>query len=330
MVPGLYGPQEGMLSRFSKSLSNPGYLEATAGFVLWSPDYACVPDDSHPGPHIYGASNVIIFSTTHPGNSPVNTVAVPAYSHDGNSTPFDPAVAIGGSSFADPAGEFLLGTTAMDARNLASCLSLTYTGTMTESAGQVAFLENIPNTLMVRGGTSGGPPTVDQLFNYSTKKMRLGTDTMQIVSRTAENSDTFRIGTMSPIRVGDELVNATDIFVDGTIQQPEWFGFAWRGLPTNAAQPMYFDFIKMLEWRPQAVIGLTHAPPVTINPTRMDVKATQHLDVHAPGWSTTVVDGVATVVGKLSQAAITGVTAGIAATTPTQRIALGSTVLGML
>lgn len=304
LIPGIYGDQEGLLARVKGTLTNPGPITQSCGYILWAPDYHCKPTDA--GSFLFGAGNLFVWTSDDSSSNPTNSTTFPFGSEDGN---LWVGTADSAGAIPDPAADLLGADLVQDARTIGACIRMTYTGAMFQSAGQFAFLEAIPLSSVLEGGFSGLPPSVDDYFRLSTKSARFGTDTIEIISRPDDLSTTFRNEDATPLDIagqgGAEATTLTDL---GQAQQPQFFGFAWRGLTTGSTSPIIFDLLKSIEWRPAPVSGLTHAPPRSIHPTPMIHKATAHLDKVVPGWSTQVVNGLGSVAGSLAKSAFTGVT----------------------
>lgn len=309
LVPGIFGDQDGLLARVKLSIMNPGDRGQTAGYILWCPDYHTKPDFAES--FLFGKGNLFVWSSTGSFIPPTNTVAFP---YGGENNPWDPTTDSAGT-IRDPAANLLDTDLVQDARTISSCIRLTYTGAMTAASGQYAFIEAMPLSSLLSGGDTTGdptPPDVDDLFQYATKSGRLGTDTLEIVSRTDDSSGTFRNSEISPVSVEDQGGSeASFLTTEGKTQQPLVYGIAWRGLASRTPSPMVLDVLKNIEWRPRPSSGLTHAKPVAINPTPMVHKATAHLDRTMPGWSTRITNSVTSGASSIAQAAFTGVGQGI-------------------
>lgn len=304
LIPGIYGDQDGLLAKVQQTFSNPGVSTATCGYILWAPDYHDGPTNL--GTSVAGTANLFVWTSDNSSTNPTNSDAFP-YGAENN--PFEPSTDSAGA-LPDPARDLLSSDLVADARTIASCMQMTYTGPMFEASGQFCQIENLPLDSVLTGGFSGLPPSVDDIFRLSTKKGRLGTDTREAVSRPSDLSGTFRNAETAPILVGSQGNTASLLTDPGRVQQPEFYGFAWRGIGggnNTSPNPIVFELIKSIEWRPAPISGLTHAQPRTINPTSMVHKATQHLDKVMPGWTTRVVGALQTAGSALARAAFSGV-----------------------
>jgi len=248
LIPGLYGAAEGLIARtkttFTTTVSTfPA--PNTAGYVLWCPDFN-IAKGGVPG-------CIFVYQTSLSNAAPAN---VPAGPYGAGSA--QPAAINTAYHVADPAAALVASDVVADARCLSACMTMTFLGKMIDSSGEVCFLQNVPISELLSGGTGSTPATIDQLFNYSASKQRFGVETLETVYRLNLNSsDKFRDDTLFP------LVLAGGITVTDPVSEtfaPRVFGFAWRGTAPDA--PISFDFIKNIEWRPEAISGFAQVPIV--------------------------------------------------------------------
>jgi hypothetical protein len=258
-----------------------------------------------------------------PDWNPVNTTANPLGINPTpwrNTSETDATAAV----IPDPATFLVASEMVMDARVIGACLELTYTGFMSESSGQIAYIHDLPiNTLLTGGGGLTGC-SVNELFQWcGGNSRRLGIDTFVSKYRPNEHSGIFREEKDSPITIGLGGVSATEAAIDANNVDPRLFGFAWRGI--HAGQPFDFsvDAIKSLEWRSKPVSGLTHAPPVQINMRSMVKPALKALDTAAPHWNSTIKSSISSAAAAVSAAAFTGVATGA----KTAAMSFGATIL---
>jgi len=301
LAPGIYGDQEGLLARVKATYTNPGENNQTCGYILWSQDYHATPTNA--GSYNRGPACLYVFANASPAYKPLNNSTVPFGSDQADTVWGGAATA---ASLADPASDLLSSDIVADARTIASCIKMTYTGAMQNAAGQYCVVEALSlNSILRFNGNES--VSVDDLFRHSTRTGRLGTDTREAISRPDDSSDVFRDKAASPLFVGDSGSAATEQTDLGVAQQPLFYGFAWRGVPPNAPFPLVFELVKTLEWRPSPISGLTHAPPRTINDSTMIHKAVKHLDRHVPGWSDRLASSAVGLASSLAQSAFTGV-----------------------
>lgn len=306
LAPGIYGDQEGLLARVKSTYTNPGTNGQTCGYVLWTPDYHSGPINA--GSYNRGPCNLFCFSNADPAYKPLNSAAVPFGSDQLNTVWSGAATA---ASLADPAQDLLEGDIVSDARTISSCMKMTYTGPMFTAAGQYCVVEGLPLNSLLANEDVGDPvdtPSVNDLFRLATRSGRFGTDTREAISRPHDTAHVFRDKTVSPVAVGDSGSVPSIQTPLGETQQPVFYGFAWRGVPSDSVHPIVFDLIKTLEWRPKPVSGLTHAPPRAINNESMVQKAVAHLDrKYGPSWTDRLASSAVGLAGQLAKTAFTGI-----------------------
>lgn len=318
LVPGLYGDQEGMLARVRQTIFDRGTPTNTCGYVLWAQDYHCMPNS---GAAAVGPANLFTWTSSDPGLVPANTTVNPF----GSATdPFQAAM-VTAHAANDPAGQLLQRDIVQSARTLSACLQMTYTGRMADSSGEFCFIEALPASALAGNDTIGGDPvSVNQLFNYSTKYERLGTDTVENICRPDDLGEIFRGPELGVIDVNTPGTISPSL-IEAKIQAPTFFGVAWRGLDTADASPLSFILTKNIEWKPAPLSGLAHAPPRQINNTSVAHKTTNALDMYMPNWATRVMSSSSSAAANLAQTAFTGVAGAIgnAARPIAQRYAAG-------
>jgi len=278
----------------------------TCGYAIWFPDYHNLGKDI--GSTVDGPANIFFYSETDSDQAPLpNVTATPQGSEDNWETKTTSKSLQG---YRDPAAEFVASDMVQDARTLSACMSLTYTGKMQDSSGELCFIENFPlEALLANVGGNETAPSVDSMFNYATKQLRFGTDKHEVLARPGDASHIFK-------SVEDALLDITPLgpaqrsyVPQATIaHQPRAIGFAWRGLTPSIGDttPLTFTFTKNVEWRPKTISGLTHTPPTVLHPQPVAHAVAGALDRKHPGWAARVVDGLASGIGKLANAAFTG------------------------
>jgi hypothetical protein len=243
-VPGIYGSTEGLLARLK---SNTQLVGGTCGFILWAPDFHNQEFSVDPADYPQG-QNLWTYSSDDPSQSPSNTATLP---YGGQSID---AAGTTTSALADPAYQLVSQGLIQDARIISACLQMTYYGAAKNSAGEVAYLSNLPLDALLTGAQDDEPLSVNWLMNYATNKRRLGIDTLENVYRLNEqSSDKFK-------DTGDfaiTLANGEPAVVDQTSSAlaPRVFGFAWRNI--DASEGLSFDLTKSIEWRAKPSSGLT-------------------------------------------------------------------------
>jgi len=292
--PGLYGSTQGLLARLKASTNNSAGTSGANGFVLWAPDFSNSGTQS-------GGGNILCFCSDNSSDVPTNTATIPFAS--GN----DWSAGGGGFSIMDPAHALLSGDTARDARTMSACMKMTYFGRLTNSAGQVAFIDNSSIANLLRGAGGDTVPSVDEWFRSSNDVRRIGLDTFENVWRPTTGSDIFRGGEDQCVNIGViGGYNTTEAEVSRVVP-PTLFGFAWRGVystDTNLA----FEFIKNIEWRPEVASGLSTLGIHSSGPSHASTTLAI-LDHHNPSWTHRIVQSVEGGASAIVRAAWTGVSA---------------------
>lgn len=299
----------------------------TCGYIIWFPDYHNGAQTFASGAFNSGYANVFGWSSTESFNQPSPNVSLFPLGSQNNWTlaPTPPTAGRTLQGLVDPACQFLSGTIVQDARTLSACLSLTYTGQMSHASGELAYIEDFPLRALLSSpsGTPQRAPSVDEMFNYSTNITRFGTDRYEVLHRPNEGSEHFKDGGFGPptapnpaqaptsvLVIGDaSQANSLSSFNDIALaQQPTAIGFAWRGLDPDMgdATQLSINLVKNIEWRAKTISGLTHATAVSYSPSSQMPKALTVLDRKVGGWTTRIGNSTQSMVGAVSQAALTG------------------------
>lgn len=292
ILPGFYGTAEGNLQRFHTSFTVDNLEHtATSGFALWAPNYC-----SGQASGTSSTYNMIAgWSVTAGGAIPL-TGYTPSSTSPGSYTQVDPGYG------------FLSGSSVADFRCIGACMKATYTGKVTDNAGQLCAL-NIPFTAYADAIAGGGTLTVDALFAMSTHVMRLPLDPVEIKWRPDGGLD-FRntAGTTSALD-DDVFIRVTaGAYVVGqrpSIDNPYMIGFAWRGMTSGTMEQLVFDTYKNVEWRPRPGNGLPLPPPVTTGSGDNRSKVLAILDKVKPGWQVQVLNVAKSLAAKTANAAFT-------------------------
>jgi hypothetical protein len=269
LFPGIYGSSEGMSARSKSSFTipsaptaQPGADVYTAGYCLWAPDYSSgVAEDVQSDPVARRiTSNCYFWSTDDPSKAPTNNNNYPfGYGLSGTTA----------NTIVDPAANLVTSNLVADARVTGACMQMTYFGKMLEAAGEIGYISNLPIEDLIAGGDTGGVPgpvTVDELFQYTTQKQRLGTDTLETVYQlNPSTSHLFRNQTDSVLQT-TSATDATSI-ESSTVSAtpPRLFGFVWRHTQPGAG--ITVDLTKSIEWRPEVSSGLPQVPLETYGPS---------------------------------------------------------------
>lgn len=295
LTPGIYGTDEGLLAKFTYSFTNNA-LNHNCGYVLWCPEYH--------------EQSVFTYVGTNPATLPSNdsqTAGFPlaaAFSIQGLNT---------GTVSSPPAANFIASSVCRDARTISSCIQLSYFGKMTESAGEICFLDNVPISALIgeqKTPTPGnGGMSVNDLFIAAGSSQRMGSDTYENVWRpTPENSEQFQSNNIEPIAYTINDVFARKLTTTARAQGPTVYGFAFRHLPTSASisPNLTVRLTSNLEWRPNAS---TYNMTTTNLKTRGREYVTPvlaHLDRASPGWDHRLLSSAKSAASKVASAAFTG------------------------
>lgn len=290
LIPGIYGSSEGTLARFKNVTNNTS--SGTCGYCVWFPDYC------QGGNSVTGGGNLYIFTANATTIAPNNTVASPL----GEGSDW----AVNGAGFAlpDPAYALATGDIVKDLRTISACMRLTYYGALSTSSGQIGFIENFTCESLLTGGTGAAPPSVDDVFQTLAVTERLGIDTLETVWRPSDHSRNFRSSDDVALSIGLASASATTLGTDARSFAPRGFGFAWRGLDISK---LNFEFIKNVEWRPEAVSGLVTSPVHTYGSDRMPIVVANLDKKHGQGWVHRAVHTTGSAVSSVAKAAWTGV-----------------------
>lgn len=193
-----------------------------------------------------------------------------------------------GLALADPAGAFATDNLVKDMRTLAACLQITYTGKVTESAGQIAWVQNLALEDLLRDTN-----TINDYFDRAEKMARFGLDTYEVKFRPDTDTGTarFREGATDPcVITGVPGVNVSAPSESADQLNPKVIGFVWRGCEPGVLDKLVITTSKVVEWRPRTDSGLSAPPQVDYTlPTTSNICA--ELDANAPGWAAGIMQG---------------------------------------
>lgn len=266
---GFYGDDSGYLMRFriTRSINEYANSDHKFGYVVWFPDYHCSHRNSNSTP---GNINVIQWNSVDPTARPASTGF--GCQSGGTTTPTT------ASSFSDPAFDFVSSTTCQDARTLAACLKIRYTGPTSFAQGSIFPLTNIPVELLT------DRPTVQELMQYANRDIRCD-DCLEVkfrpVGRAAGNYHKATAGALN-------VSTTTSPTVPASTEQvaPTAIGFVWYDIST--ADDLYYDCYKVVEWKPEVNSGVPAKPPKGGFTTELVRNGINFLDRNVPGWDTVV------------------------------------------
>lgn len=270
-VHGLADSSEGMLSTF-KTVHVSG--DGDAGYIVWFPAYA-THDSKVPLTDRYTGS-AFEWRSTDSTRQPVNT----------NAHPYGSAV-IGGSHTASSpavgASNFVESNTCADFRTIAACIQATYIGTTLDQKGIIAPITNLSLDVLLSGGVSNGPASVDQLLVLADKPIRPGQDHEVRYRPDQRELESFKTELSTPILIADPDVGEISVLTTEAYNfGPKCIGFVWKGIP-NASLDLRCH--QVIEWRPEIGSNFAQITPTTPN-TPPAKTYLARLDALLPGWQT--------------------------------------------
>jgi hypothetical protein len=283
LVPGAYGNTSFKMRRLTSEIS----FTVAAGnttYYLWMPKYHCLATFSKP-------VNLIV-GNGFGGAVSVNTVALP-YGCGGSNT----------NSANDPARDFVNTSTVRDARTVAACMDLTFTGRTDAASGTITKIPAVKLSSFFRN-VSGTPSftgyTFDQLYALGGESMRPGRTT-QIRSAPDFVDTEFVPVDHSPLTLGTPASAATTIDEDHLRDEdPSMFGFCIRA--GTDSQTYSLKFTKLVEYREEDIIfGLATTAvqsAAALNGPPPLQRAVAKLDSSFPNWHTD--DGIVSRLKDLS------------------------------
>jgi len=288
LVDGFFGTTEGHTTRTRRTTAKVGGDDDTAGFILWCPDYANASDD--------GNGNIFAFKAVSSTTLCANSVAVPLGAATPGAWSSGASVTGTSASIKDPAFPLLDNTMVQDARTVAACLSLVYTGKLTDESGEVCALHGVPLAMLIDGEAS-----VDRLFMFAESSQRIGGKAVEVVSHPSKDIERFRHITDSCVTLGTAAASASTIGAIPAVTEPECFGFAWRGLDATANNPMSFSTTKIVEWRTALNSSIQHTAVVHHARPSAHITAPAKLDKIMPSWKSreAVKKGFDSVLGQM-------------------------------
>lgn len=266
---GFYGDDSGYHMRFRNTRSLNAYSNAdlTFGYVVWFPDYH---NPSRNGSAVASGANLFQWSTTDPTLRP--SLAGFGAQVTTNATP--PTA----SSWEDPAYSFVNGTTCQDARTLAACLKIRYTGPTSFAQGNIFPLTNIPLELLLE------PPTVQEMMQYANQDVRCD-DCLEVKFRpVGRASGNYHRTTANALGVSTSLGPS----ISSSTEQvgPTAIGFVFYDI--SEADDVFFDMFKVVEWKPEVNSGIPAKRPNGGFSTELVRSAINFLDKRTPGWDVMV------------------------------------------
>lgn len=296
------------------SLSNS---TSTCGYVVWFPTYHGKGADGVGATNPYAIhvdANLLWFDNALSSYRPINNLT--------NAWGCDDAVATSGKFLFDPAGELLYNaSTYSRAKTLAACLQLEWLGSTSETAGQVAVLQNVSLVNLSRASSVGtfAPPSVDDIFSYSGLIERTQLSGHEVIWRPSEDSSVMRQTCTQSLGSATSSAKGDTAFWSGTKGAAETkiasadpanatgIVIAWRGFP--AGKPLSVNVVKVVELELAARNNAVETRPLSTGTTTKVDDVVSMLDSSFHNWQLgSVVNNAA---GSLASAAGRIATAGI-------------------
>lgn len=266
-----YGASSGgYLARLSKSIQvdlSAGVGGGSNGYIIWFPDYTGGDTTANNG-------SCFLYRN-------VNADAVPV---NDNTNPLGSAYTPCGSFIEDPAYAFERSTAVSDMRTAAACMKMIYTGRNDQLAGRVAIATNISRQMVLSG------LSVNKVFTLSPNHVRTSFDPIESKFKPGEGSEFYRDSTVEEQRCFSKGTSPTSKTVVGDPETGSGHGiaFAWTNLETTSS--FAFDFVKVVEWRPDFDLGLVEPNrTVAVSGGNAVSRALAWLDRHYPGWQSMLI-----------------------------------------
>lgn len=282
LVAGQYGTIEGSLARCRRSMANTGAVTATCGYIIWCPDYS--PDDDA-SLDTFEEANLFAWSNLTSAAEPQNTPTYPygyQVSGDGGigSFPVNGNMTTA-TRIYDPATELAKSGLSQDIRCLSACIQVNMTGQTLTTSGEYCQIDSLTMDAVLSTGSSG--ISVDRLFDYCSTAHPFTKSSVEVNWRPSQTSSTFRSPHDGALHV--KAATKSVLSESSEVQVPRFFGLAWRGLSTAAANPFTVTLVKNVEFRLPPMAHMAHKPPEQAAPTI--VQALTYLDTKLPNWQDT-------------------------------------------
>lgn len=289
---GIYGSVKGMATRVHRISSIGNGVTGTtdnSGYILWFPDYHC------PGGTTTAERNCFLYNA-------VNVLTGPAAAGFGCGAANGTTTT---SSMNDPAYSFVESDVCQDARTLAACMRVTYTGTTSNARGLIYPLVNVPADAIIRGGASTTPPSPSDLIAYARESKRcVGTN--EVRWRPTGSSLGFKDNLPGPIQCNSATAPTLNSSVRN--EEPVAIGFVWYNV--SSPNDLQVDFYKAIEWRAEPTSLLSSAKPIGADNTSVMQRVTNALDRIYPQWQTHAMEGAMDLASSMLQTAVLSGTQG--------------------
>jgi len=269
--------QGGYVTRFKRTIKLHQVAANNNGYLVWFPDYHNM--------HLEGeGGNCLYFESANSADSPYNLSSHPL----GTGT-------TGGQFTADPVYSWADSATCQDARTLAACIRLRYSGKLADAEGTIAAIREISATQFFNGsGAFNSPCSIDQLMTFAPEVERFNPEGIEIRYRPHDDTSVPRTSGKSSNTTTDRCFQ---LGVTGTVAtsmpsgdvaggEKRGIAIAWTGLNTGATSDVWVDFVKVVEWRPNTSSGMVETAPVTAVDSNTFGRALERLDHFIPSWQT--------------------------------------------
>jgi hypothetical protein len=300
LVQGAFGdgtlPVKRLTSEITVTVAAAVGEDTSEVHFLWMPKFHCYGTSAV---QVSGGqdANVFTFQTTQSNNTLVNTTAVPWANYSGGGTSY--------ITHQDPCYSFVDDASVRDARTIAACAEVRYTGRADSAAGQIAAISEL--TLGSLWHTESGAPAAlsnysyNQVFMSGREPVRPPTKVEVRYKPEFTNAHQFFAAGESPVRLGAATVDPTYVNnYQAREDDPALIGIAIRG----AADTMTYTIrmTKIIEYRPRTVLSgalPTHSQtPITDTPPLQ--RAVAALDFRAPDWQTVASKTAKSILNSLS------------------------------
>jgi len=293
LAHGLYGDEQGYLTRLESTHTVASSGTSTCGYLLWFPNYTGTTAGGNP-------ANMFTWQSADPGILPSNTIAQPFGSQVSASD-------VTAAAVRDPASVFLNGDFADSARLLSACVKMSYTGKLMDTQGQIIPVSGLTLDQLF---TSGENSCIDvnSIFLLSKDPGRLGVDTAEVVYNPVDpGMERFRSPEDAAVTLGVPGVSTSIHGTDAENFQPTCVGFAWRGIQANSVNQLIFQITKNIEWKAARNSGMPNKSRTIGNGVSKVGAAVAALDRASPNWWNRATKTVKSAISQISSAAFTGV-----------------------
>lgn len=285
--PSLGSSESGYLIRLYRRYVLHSVGATNNGMFVWYPGY-------HLNNSI-GGFNTFTFEDSSITTVPTNTAAQPLGSGLGSS----------GSAQVDCSNAWVSGSNVAEARTIAACAKVYFTGSIVNNAGSLAIIPNLSIHNLVQGGSLGGVPTIGDIISLSPKIGRVPLEDKEIRWCPSHPDLVYR-STQRPADIlftGAVAASATTL--GSAAMGSEGIALAWSGLNTTSTNDLIIECYKVVEWKPDAVgiTGITN----TVKPTSSLDTILSWIDSVYPGWKTDSVNVVNDYVSSMAKMVLGGV-----------------------